>query len=154
MSWCCGSKKIIHGNARFKKPHYCIKSCDSGKVMCISPDLGSQNQVVIWDQNKQDNQRFTLKQKGPDYFLKCKKDKLYLTVDGPQNGARVYGTSKKIGERQRFRAEEVGTNPKTGAKRYVIYTFFGKVLDVCEAKNDNGTKVIQYDYIGKEHQLW
>lgn len=86
--------------------------------------------MVIWDENKGDNQRFTIKQKGPDYFFKCKKGTLYLTVDGPHNGAQVYGTSKNMGENQRFRLEEADTNPNTKAKKYVIYTFFGKVLDV------------------------
>lgn len=131
MFGCCGAKKKnIHVNSKFKKPHYCIKSCKSGKVIGISTEPGSQNQIVIWDENKADNQRFIVKQKGPDYFFKCKKDKLYITVDGPQNGARVYATNKTMGERQRFRVEEVSTDPKTGLKKYVIYTFFGKVLDV------------------------
>jgi len=31
-----------------------------------------------------------------------------LTVEGPFTGARVYGTSKDMGESQRFRLQEVG----------------------------------------------
>ena len=53
--------------------------------------------------NGEDNQKFAIKQKGPDFFLKCKKDQMYLTVDGPMNGARIYATKKDMGENQRFR---------------------------------------------------
>ncbi len=65
----------------------------------------ANEQLVIWDHHGGDTQMFTIKQKGPDFYIKCKKSKLYLTVDGPQNGARVYGTSKNMGENQRFRIE-------------------------------------------------
>jgi hypothetical protein len=97
MGGCTGKTKASNGHSLFKKPHYCIKSCKSGRVMCIDPNPSAQNQVMIWDETKKDNQRFVIEQKGPDYILKCKKDKVYITVDGPQNGARVYGTNKLLG---------------------------------------------------------
>lgn len=50
-----------------------------------------------------DFQLFSIQQKGPDCFLKCKKSRHYLTVEGPFTGARVYGTSKNMGQNQRFR---------------------------------------------------
>jgi hypothetical protein len=100
----CFSKKKeapqVNNNTKFKKPCYCFKSAASGKVLDMSQ---ADEQLVIWDRNGNDNQMFSIKQKGPDFYIKCKKNKLYLTVDGPQNGARVYGTSKNMGENQRFR---------------------------------------------------
>lgn len=55
-----------------------------------------------------------------------------------------------MGENQRFRLDEV----TPGSKKYVIYTHFGKVLDVSEAKDKDGTMITQYDFTGKNNQLW
>lgn len=66
-------------------------------------------------------------QQGPDYFIKCKKDKKYLTVESAADGARVYTAAKSNQPNQKFRIDET----KSGSKEYVIYTFCGKVLDVA-----------------------
>ena len=41
-----------------------------------------------------------------------------------------------------------------GSKEYYIYTYCGKVLDVCEGKKSNGTLIIQWEFNGEENQLW
>ena len=51
---------------------------------------------------------------------------MYLTVEGPMNGAKIYATKKDMGENQRFRLNEI--EPRS--KKYVIYSHFGKVLDI------------------------
>lgn len=150
MFSCFGRRKPEPNNAKFKKLHYSIKSHGTGKMLDVRESDGQDNTLIIWDATNGDNQRFTIKQQGPDFYLKCLKNGLYLTVEGPQNGVRVYGTTKNMGENQRFRLTE--TEPGSGL--YAIYTHFGKVLDVSEAKDENGTVITQYDYTGKDHQLW
>ena len=103
MFGCFGKKKKLNVNGKFKKPYYMIKSVNSDKMLQINQDSSKQNELVVWEERNSDAQKFTIKQKGPDYLFKCKKSKLYLTVDGPHNGAKVYGTSKNMGENQRFR---------------------------------------------------
>ena len=135
MFSCFGKTKKQNLNAKFKKPYYSFKSCKSGRVLDMSQQSSKNSQAIIYDQNKGDSQKFIIHQKGPDFILKCRKNNLYLTVEGPQNGARVYGTTKHMGPNQRFRLEKV-----VGAtNKYVIYTFFGKVLDVMDAKTENGS---------------
>lgn len=150
MLSCFSRKKNINVNGKFKKPYYMIKSVASGRVLEVNADPSKQNELVIWDVRNGDGQKFNVRQKGPDYLFKCKRNKLYLTVDGPHNGAKIYGTSKNLGENQRFRLEEV----VPGSKKYAIYTFFGKVLDVRNKKSENGSEITQYDFIGEDHQIW
>ena len=73
-----------------------------------------------------------------------------MTVEGPQNGAKIYSAPKTKQANQQFRLDE--SSP--GSKEYVIYTYCGKVLDVAEEGKKNGTQVIQWDYHGGENQLF
>lgn len=46
---------------------------------------------------------FTLKKKGDGYRLKCKKDKLYLTVESAEDGAKIYAAGKNGQANQTFK---------------------------------------------------
>ena len=89
-------------------------------------------------------------QKGPDYYLKCKKDNLYLTVEGDEDGARVVAKEKTKAQNQRFRLDHY----EPDSQEYIIYTYCGKVLDVAEASEDNGARIIQWEYSGDKNQRW
>ncbi len=80
MLSCCGKSKKQNINAKFKKPYYAFKSCHSGKVLDMSQQASKNNQLIIWDYNKGDNQKFIIYQKGPDFLLKSRKNNIYLTV--------------------------------------------------------------------------
>ena len=47
-----------------------------------------------------------MKQKGPNYYLKCKQNKQYLTVESAQNGAKFYLSPKTGQQNQQFRIDE------------------------------------------------
>lgn len=96
-------------------------------------------QLVLESYTGQDNQIFTIVQKGPDYKIKCKKDKLFLTVDGPGDGERVYGSAKTLGDLQRFRIEETGD----GSGLFAISTHFDKVFGLADKKGGEGTMIFQ-----------
>lgn len=73
-----------------------------------------------------------------------------MTVEGPQNGARIFCSAKSGQPNQKFRIDE----SEPGSKDYVLYTYCGKVLDVAEEGKKNGTQVIQWDYHGGKNQLF
>ena len=136
---------------KYKKPYYSLLSCHTDKVLDLSQGGDNADSLIIWKSNKGENQSFTFSPCGGGQFhIKCKINKQYLTVEGPHNGARIF-TSKKTGQaNQKFRVDE--TEP--GSKEHVIYTYCGKVLDICEANKDNGTQIIQYDFSGDKNQRW
>ena len=79
---------------KFKKPYYSFRSVNADRVLDICQEGENQGNLIIWDGYGGDNQKFTVKQKNQDFYIKCKKDGQYLTVEGPQNGARVFGAPK------------------------------------------------------------
>ena len=95
-------KRTKNENGRYKKPYYSFRSVSGGRVLDVAQDGEHQGTTILWDGYGGENQSFTIKQKGPHYVLKCKKNKQFLTVDGSGNGAKIY-TAPKSGEaNQRF----------------------------------------------------
>ena len=99
-------KRTDNANGKYRKPYYSLNCVASGRVLDVAQDGDYQGQTIIWDGYGGENQQFTLKQKGPDHYLKCKKDNLYLTVSGPEDGAKIYAAPKNKSETQRFRLDE------------------------------------------------
>ena len=142
-------KRSKNQNGKFQKPYYAIQSAKAeGKVLDVCQDGQHPGTLVIWEGHGGENQQFTIKQKGPDYYLKCKKSRQYLTVDGPQDGARIYAAPKTKAANQRFRLDPRGDH------EYVIYTGFNKVLDLKEGNKHNGTEIIQWEENGGSNQKW
>ena len=128
-----------------------LLSCHCDKVLDLSGGGDHQGSLIIWKSNKGDNQSFTFAPCGVgEYHIKCKANNAYLTVENNSNGARIYTSAKTNQPNQKFRIEE----KEAGSKEHVIYTFCGKVLDICEASKKDGAQVIQYDYSGDKNQLW
>lgn len=69
-------------NGRFKKPYYAFRSVKAGRMMDVCQDGDKQHKgfLIIWDGYGSDNQLFTASQCGPDVYIKCRKDRKYLTV--------------------------------------------------------------------------
>ena len=142
-------RRTDNANGKFRKPYYSVQSVHAeGKVLDVCQEGENPGSLIIWDGYGGENQAFTIKQKGPHFYFKSKKDKLYLTVEGPHDGAGVYAAPKSKSENQRFTIDERGDN------KFVIYTFYGKCLDVNEGSKDNGAKIIQWEENGGDNQMW
>lgn len=142
-------RRTKNANGKFKKPYYSIQSVHAeGKVLDVAQDGDHKGSLILWDGYGGQNQQFTIKQKGPFYYLKSKKDNRYLTVEGPHDGARIYASDKLKSDNQKF------TLDKRGDHEYVIYTFFGKCLDVHEGSKKNGATIVQWSENGGKNQLW
>ena len=73
-------KRQKNENGKYKKPYYSFRNVKSDRVLDLCQEGEHQGSLVIWDGYAGDNQQFTIKQKGPNYFFKCKKNNQYLTV--------------------------------------------------------------------------
>ena len=148
-------KKIFHREkkekGKYKKPYYTLLSCHTDKVLDLSQGGEHAGSLVIWKSNKGENQSFTFVPCGNgEYHIKCRINKTYLTVEGPHNGARVFAGKKSHQANQKFRIDEKTPD----GKEHIIYTYCGKVLDICEASKKEGAQVIQYDFNGGKNQMW
>lgn len=73
-------QKHNNQNSKFQKPYYSITSKQAGRVLDIAQSGPHQGTTIIYDGYNGDNQAFTLVQNGPDYFIKCRQGKGYLTA--------------------------------------------------------------------------
>ena len=81
-----------------------------------------------------------------------KKSGDYLTVanNSDNNGATLMEFPLSHRRNQRFRLQQV----KPGSGQFVIFTFCGKALDICENSRKDGTKIIQWDFHSEDNQKW
>ena len=135
--------KTQNANGKYRRPYYSIRSVHADKVLDIAQDGPNQGTSILWKGWGGDNQSFTLIQDGPDWYIRSKQGGLVLTVEGPNDGARLYLAPQNGQPNQKFRIDE-----KPGSKDHIIYTYCGKVLDVLEWKKDDGARVSQFTYTG------
>lgn len=121
----------------------------AGRVIDVAQDGPRKGSLIIWDGYNGDNQAFGVVQDGADYFLKCRQNKAFLTVENANDGARVFLSAQPT-QQSRFRLDETSS----GSRKFIIYTFCGKVLDLFQGIKDNGTPVIQWTYNGNSNQVW
>ena len=121
----------------------------AGRVIDVAQDGPRKGSLIIWDGYNGDNQAFGVVQDGADYFLKCRQNKAFLTVENANDGARVFLSAQPT-QQSRFRLDETSS----GSRKFIIYTFCGKVLDLFQGINDNGTPVVQWTYNGNSNQVW
>lgn len=143
-------KRTKNADGKYKKPYYSIRGVHANRVVDVAQDGPNVGSLILWEGYAGENQQFTFIQQGPDWYIKCKKNNQYLTVENATNGAKIYTAPKSNTPNQKFRIDD----SKPGSKDHIIYTFCGKVLDVLEDKKDNGARVSQYDYTGNKNQLW
>lgn len=136
-------------NNRYTKPYYSIVSEKAGRVVDVAQDGPFRGTLIIWDGYNGDNQAFTIVQSGGAFLIKCRQNKGYLTVESNADGAKIY-TSPQPTQASMFNLVEVSP----GAKKYNIYTFCGKVLDLFQGEKNNGTQVMQWTYNGNSNQVW
>jgi hypothetical protein len=139
-----------NADGKYKKPYYSIRGVHADKVIDVAQDGPNAGSLILWEGYAGENQQFTLVQEGPDWYIKCKKNGQYLTVENGTNGCKITTAPKSNTPNQKFRIDDA----KPGSKDHVIYTFCGKALDILEDKKDNGARISQYDYSGKKNQLW
>lgn len=72
--------KTKNADGKYKRPYYSIRSVHANKVIDIAQDGPHQGSAIIWEGWAGDNQCFTIIQDGPDWYIRCKQENLYLTV--------------------------------------------------------------------------
>ena len=89
-------RRINKPNCRVRKPYHAFCSVKAGRVMdlCQDGDKSSKGFLIIWDGYSSDNQSFTISPCGPDFYIKCRKNKQYLTVQSDEDGAKVFTAPK------------------------------------------------------------
>ena len=141
--------KTKNADGKYKRPYYSLRSVHADKVLDIAQDGPYIGTAILWKGWGGDNQCFTIIQDGPDWYIKSKQTGNFLTVEGPNDGAKVFLAPKSGQPNQKFRIDE-----KAGTKDHIIYTYCGKALDVLEWKKDDGARISQYTYSGEKNQLW
>lgn len=91
---------------------------------------------------------FTIIKEAGWWVIRAKNGHL-LTVTGPQDNAPIILSPKSGQDNQKFNIQE-----HPGSKDHVIYTCYGKVLDVLGEHKENGSKIGQYNFTGGKNQLW
>lgn len=71
------------------------------------------------------------------------------------NNSSANGTQLLGGQANNASNEYFEIFPSQNVKGgYIIKTFNGKAVDVCEGKDSKGTPIIQWDYNGGKNQAW
>ena len=91
---------------------------------------------------------FTIIKEAGWWVIRAKNGHL-LTVTGPQDNAPIILSPKSGQDNQKFNIQE-----HPGSKDHVIYTCYGKALDVLGEHKENGSKIGQYNFTGGKNQLW
>lgn len=89
------NKTKDQGGQKYTRPAYSLRNVHSEKVLDIKQDGENQGTAVIWKGWGGDNQVFSFIPQGDKYLIRSKKKsagnkELFLTVDGPADGAKVY----------------------------------------------------------------
>jgi hypothetical protein len=124
---------------------------DTPKLVLDMPP-GPQMQLILYDDHGGSNQQFSVaKCDFGQVSLRLRSGKaLAVQNQSEDDGARIIEEEFTDSPGQRFRMQEV--SPHSG--EYIIYTFCGKVFDVCEGSVKKDTVVFQYTFNGGNNQLW
>lgn len=139
---------------KLSRAYYSIVSEKAnGRVfdICQSDSMDSSKigTLIIWEGYGGPNQSFGIVQENGKYLFKCKQPNGYLTVQGPQDGARFFISPNKI-DRSYFDFQPVGD------KKYFITTCYGKAMDIQNDQKTDGTSVIQWPIKNhdRDNQIW
>jgi hypothetical protein len=97
--------KTQNANGKYKRPYYSIRSVHADKVLDIAQDGPHKGTGILWKGWAGDNQCFTFIQEGPDWYIRCKQGGLFLTVDGPNDGAKIFLAPQSGQPNQKFRID-------------------------------------------------
>lgn len=142
--------KTKNTSGKYVRPNYSLRNVHSDKVLDIAQDGPNAGSAILWEGWAGDNQTFAIVENAGEYSFRCKKNGQFLTVAGPENGAKLFLSPANGQANQKFKITEA----KPGSKDHVIYTCYGKAIDVLEWKKDNGAKIAQYNFTGEKNQLW
>lgn len=137
--------------------YYEIISKNSGKVVDVK-DLSTQNGAVIhqWDFVNGDNQLWYFEKTDDGYFkIKSKQSNKCIDISGisKDNGAAMQLWDDVNGDNQKWKIEEIEDNDEDD-EYFITSKNSNKVLDVENNSNQNGALIQQYDYNGKDNQIW
>lgn len=129
-----------------------IESLAAGRVLDVSQEGDSKDQLMIYDKHRGSTQQFALLTNHLEVTFLNRHSGLYLTVanNSDKNGAVVREEPQSHQRSQRFRLQE----SSSGSGEFVIFTFCGKALDICENSRSNGTRIIQWDFHSQNNQKW
>lgn len=85
-------------------------------------------------------------------LIQNKKSGKYLAVanQSDKNGAIIHEEPLHHQRHQKFRLQEASP----GSGEFIIFTFCGKALDICENSHKNNTRIIQWDFHSADNQKW
>lgn len=98
--------KTKNENGKFTKPYYSLRNVRADRVLDVAQDGPNAGSTILWDGYAGENQQFTLVPEGDQFYIKCKKNGQFLTVENNSNGARVYTAPKSNQPNQKFRIQE------------------------------------------------
>ena len=130
-----------------------VTALDNDRVLDISQaNNASKFQVILWSKNGDKNQRFRFREVGGGKYMIVSGTGAVLEVP---NNSSANGTQLLGGQANNASNEYFEIFPSQNVKGgYIIKTFNGKAVDVCEGKDAKGTPIIQWDYNGGKNQSW
>jgi hypothetical protein len=137
------------------KQYKIYSALGNGLVLDVSGHPSELNQLIVWKDNGQANQRFIFKSTGDGKWgMFCAKNGMTVEVNDGNNGSRaVCGQPNKT--TNEFWQVIPVNNPKFQGHRAVnLRCFSGRQLDVSEGKAENGGKVIVWDAHQNDNQIW
>ncbi len=133
--------------------YYEIESKSAGRVLDMCKEGDNRGKLIIYDSWNAPNQKFAIVHVTPlEVLLINRQTNLCLTVanNSDKNGAVIIEEPPTKKYSQLFRIQEI--SPKSG--EFVIFTFSGKAFDICENSSKNNTRIIQWDFHGRDNQKW
>lgn len=95
-----------NANGKFTRAYYSLRNLNSGRVLDIAQEGPYAKTAIQYDGYGGDNQSFGLVQQGPEYYIKCKQNNMFLTVESGQPGARIFLAPQSGQPNQRFKIDE------------------------------------------------
>ena len=124
---------------------------DKDKVLDVSQGTDqSRNQLILYHKNGNKNQRFRFVPLGNGKYriTNGAGGVLLVPLGNNPNPQLIAGQSNNSSDL--FEIEP----SKFGVGTFVIKTYCGKSLDVCEQKTSKGTPILQYPANGQKNQAW
>lgn len=97
--------KTKNADGKYRRPFYSLRSVNADRVLDIAQDGPLKGTAMIYDGWGGDNQSFTLIQNGPDWYIRCKQNGQFLTVQSAADGAKVFLAPNNGQPNQKFRID-------------------------------------------------
>jgi len=137
------------------KQYKIYSALGNGLVLDVSQSPNELNQLIVWKDNGQANQRFIFKSTGDGKWgMFSAKNGMTVEVNDGGNSARAICGQPNKTTNEFWQVVPVN-NPKFQGHHAVnLKCFSGRQLDVWQAKAENGSAVVVYDAHQNDNQIW